>query len=352
MDKRMSEQTLAEMVQNLNLEPLKLSIGNLNITSGPEFPDLELNLSWQTKTFKFIAEIKQPATPQNIQSAIWQLQRYLTSPTGNDPYFPLIIAPYLSETTLATLTAREISGIDLSGNAAIIVPGQLFFYKTGARNKFPSNAPIKNVYSGASSLAARVFLSRPEYPSVGEVVEEVKARGGNITFPTVSKVLKVLEADLIVGRREGIRLLDGSRLLEKLKENYKPPITTNRIQGKVQNITAALEEIRNISKNSDIPYSINEPGRYATMPGAGGPLRIYTRLLNPLADSIKLEETNRFPNIELVETADPAAYFDSRNYENLDWVSPLQTFLELAAQGKREQETALEIRNRLLNFKY
>ena len=58
-----------------------------------------------------------------------------------------------------------------------------------------------------------------------------------------------------------------------------------------------------------------------------------------------LEETSRFPNVELLETDEDFVYFDAR--DNLA-ASPVQTYLELMRGDKREQETAEQVRKAIL----
>jgi len=58
-----------------------------------------------------------------------------------------------------------------------------------------------------------------------------------------------------------------------------------------------------------------------------------------------LEETSRFPNVELLETEEEFVYFDRR--DNLV-ASPVQTYLELMQGDKREQETAEQLRKAIL----
>ena len=128
----------------------------------------------------------------------------------------------MSEDALKRLFEAEISGIDLSGNGVVVVPDKLFVYRAGAKNKFLSNAPIKNVFRGTSSLIRGVFFAKPEYENVGEVLEEIKKRGGRTTFSTVSKVLKTLEEELIIGKGEKIRLLDAKKLLAALARKLSP----------------------------------------------------------------------------------------------------------------------------------
>ena len=41
-------------------------------------------------------------------------------------------------------------------------------------------------------------------------------------------------------------------------------------------------------------------------------------------------------------------YFDARRESGLVWASPVQTYLELNAGDKRDQETALQVRELIL----
>src|SRR4029078_6306480 len=120
----------------------------------------------------------------------------------------MVILPYLSDDRLRELDAARVSGLDLCGNGVIIIPKDLLVYRTGAPNRFTTSAPIKNIYRGTSSLVARTFLLRPQYPSLSELQAEIERRGGRVSLPTVSKVVSGLEDDLIVGRNDSaLRLL-------------------------------------------------------------------------------------------------------------------------------------------------
>lgn len=201
----------------------------------------------------FAADVLGQATPKQIETRILRLARHTGAKTnggrrGKSRFYPLIIAPYLSEQMLNRLAEAEISGIDLSGNGVVVVPDKLFIYRTGEKNKFLSSAPIKNIFRGTSSLAARVFFAKPEYETVGDVLEEIKRRGGRTTFSTVSKVLKSLEEELIIGKGEGIHLLDGKKLLTELRENYRRPDARRILRGKVGDLSPALKRLSKTPK--------------------------------------------------------------------------------------------------------
>lgn len=92
-----------------------------------------------------------------------------------------------------------------------------------------------------------------------------------------------------------------------------------------------------------------QPSRYVILPTSEEVVRVYTSSIEDVTRGVELEETSRFPNVELIETEDQTIYLDSRNEDSFPWISPLQTYLMLAKGGKRESEAAEELRTELLN---
>jgi hypothetical protein len=184
-------------------------------------------------------------------------------------------------------------------------------------------------------------------------VDEVNRRGSSASFSTVSKVLKSLEEDLIISRNRGSRLIDGKQLLNSLTKNYSSPQISRVVVGKVSDISNTLTQISQTAQNKEFRYARNEPSKYTVMPQASGAtVNIYTDSIEKLAGEIQITETDRFPNIELIETEEPTVHFDLRKDEGFYWTSPLEVYLELANGGKREKETAENMIGELLNFGY
>jgi hypothetical protein len=318
-------------------------------------PDLLLKFQWQGKERLFITEVKRQATPRVLEGAINQVQLYiqkLKDAKSEETYYPLIIVPFLSEGNLDQLIAKNVSGIDLSGNGVVIVPNEWFIYRTGAKNLYPSSVPIKNVFRGTSSLVARIFLIHPNFKSVNEVYEEIRNHSGEITLPTVSKALKALQEELLVGRTEGIKLLDAKRLLEMLEKNYRRPFLRRRMRGRFTDKQAALVQIVSNAKEKNIPLAAEDPTRYTVIPGGEQLMKIYTTSIETVLRGVEFTETSRFPEIELYETDEPSVYFDRRWESGFYWTSPIEVYLELSAGGKREYETAVQMKDDIQEFKY
>jgi hypothetical protein len=260
----------------------------------------------------------------------------------------MVVVPYLSPRALDRLREEKVSGIDLSGNCLVVVPGEWFIRSTGAKNRYPARASIKNVYRGVSSLVARVFFARPDFPSVQDILNEILSRGGKITLPTVSKALKGLEEDLLVGREEIIRVLQPDRLLDLLLENYRAPVVGRRLQIKVTDREGTFRQFARNARESNVYVAGDLPSRYVVLPTTDDVRRIYASSVEAVTEGVEFEEYSRFPNVELVEVEDQTVYFDPDEENGFPWISALQTYLILASGGKREQEAAAQIRPDLI----
>jgi hypothetical protein len=208
-------------------------------------------------------------------------------------------------------------------------------------------------------MVARVFLSCPAYKTVQEICSEINRRNVLVdrwkkrpmSLSTVSKSLKTLEDDLIIDRKGMIRLLQPDRLLEKLSQNYAAPNIKAGIRLKVQAEGETLRRLlRRQSQELDVPIvaaGASSVGQYAVMQ-RGDLLSVYCPSLEMLAEWLPGSRTDRFPNLEIIETDDETVYFDARKDEEFRWASPVQVYLELMAGDKRDKETAEQIRSLIL----
>lgn len=310
-------------------------------------PDAYVDLMWEDRTFRFAALLKAEATPKTFRDAVEQVRSYAEASEMR----PMLVVPYLPPDRLEELESRGVSGIDLSGNGVVVVPGELLVFRTGNPNRYPARRKIRNVYQGTSSLVSRVFLVRPTYDSVQQVMDEIIERGGRVSLSTVSKVLKVLEEDLMI-RRDGreSKLLHPDELLDRLAVAHKPPHIRARKQfrwtdgpGKLMDALGELNRELVLTGEASV-------NRYAVMPRENA-VQCYCKSIAPIEKKLRdwLEESPRFPDLELIETRDPTVYFDSRSDNGIAASSPTQSWLELQAGDKRQIDAASTVRTRILD---
>jgi hypothetical protein len=313
--------------------------------------DAVVRVSWQKNSYKFAAEYKRQFNPKTIEAAAEQARQYASTAR----LLPLVVVPFLNERALDALEARSVSGIDLCGNGVVIVPGEWYVRRTGQPNPFRMEGLIKNVYRRSSSVVARLFLARTEFDSVQDALAELRRRGGRVTLPTVSKVCRRLEDDLIIDRkREGatkLRLIQPEELLDRLAANYSPPEVKARLTGKLRGIEppefrTRLREWAEGTGNRVTLTGASSVGAYAVMARDGAEEYYCTDVAGAVrALGDRFQPAERFATVTLLETPDEEVYFDRR--DDLT-ASPVQAFLELSGGDKRDRETAGQVRKAIL----
>lgn len=335
----------------INLPPLVVRLTEINPRIGANGRSLRadafVDVRWDEQVFPFVAEIEAQATPKTFRNAVIQARSFAEQSDRR----PLVITPYLAPERLRELEAGQVSGLDLCGNGFVIVPGKVLVVRTGKPNLYPASRAIRNVYQGASALVPRVFLARPRYDSVQAVREEISRRGGRIALSTVSKVLKVLDEDLMIKRvQRTSALLQAAELLDRLASNYQAPVVS--LRKKYRWSDAATDLLDRIADRSGklVLTGAASVERYAVMPREQT-IQCYCPSIAPLERELsgRMEETARFADLELIETRDPAVYFDIRRDDGVPSASPVQCWLELQAGDKRQQDAAKSVRNRILN---
>ena len=309
--------------------------------------DAVVEMVWNRRKWRFGALVKGVATPKSMDEAAADVKRAAGSAKLN----PLIVATYLSPGIVASLERAGVSGVDRCGNGVVVVPGELLVVRTGKPNRFPVPRQLRNVYRGASSIVGRAFLARPGFDAVGDVWSEIRTRGGDVSLPTVSKAIKVMEQDLIVGRdRRAVRLLQPDRLLDLLATHYRPPEVELNYVGRVdvsptyleQSLSSAAERVGSrfavtgVASAARYAVFAREPvvAAYCTRP----PAELVAALPVPA------DPASRFPNLNLTCTADPTVYFDPTIDADVPYASPVQAYVELMAGGKRERAAAEQVR--------
>ncbi len=339
----------------ISLPPLAFRL----VQSKPCIDELRLDAiveaTWSDLKALFAVEFRYLSTPKSFRDGM----NSLASMRLPADYYPMLISSFLNEGQLNQLQEKQISGVDLCGNGVVIVPGRFSIFRSGASNRFPSSALIKNIYRRNSSLVARAFFAKREYDSVQSLLSEVNRRNllvemqkkQAMVLSTVSKALKSLEDDLIITRNSTIRLMQADVLLEKLAENYEKPRATQRERMKVDVDSKSLMTlITREAQRLGMPICATgrcSVGKYAVMQ-RGDILEVYCPKIEGIIDNLPRGSSDRFPNLELIETSDETAFFDCKQDADFVWASPVQTYLELISGDKRDQETAIQIKSNIL----
>ena len=179
-------------------------------------------------------------------------------------------------------------------------------------------------------MVGRGFFVYSDFQSVQDIRATINQRNllvnrwnkKPMSLSTVSKVLKTMVDDLIVTRAETIRLLQPDKLLEKLSENYSPPVVKKRIRLKIsENNKSILKLLSEQSQQLDLPLiasGTSSVTRYTVMQ-RGDLLTVYCPKVEMLLNRLPGSQSDRFPNLELLETEDEPVYFNARQEDGFWW---------------------------------
>ena len=308
--------------------------------------DLLVRVTWNGLSRTFAAEAKGRSSPSTVRAAAQQAEEYASSSNS----LPMVVVPYLGDRQVRMLIERGVSGLDLSGNGVIVVPGVMLLCRTGRPNQYPESQPARFAYRGSTSIVPRVFLSRPEYDSVKQIREEIKTRGAVVAPSTVSKALARMEEDVLVQRSgDRIVLVQPEELLDRLASSYRPPRSSRDISLRTSLPLPELFARRPSSVRLTLTGTASMP-EYAV--GARGDVTaVYCDSVRKLKDALGIawEETDRFADLRVIETRNKEVYFDAR--ERSDGVvcaSPVQAYIELNAGDKRDKQMAMQVRDRVM----
>lgn len=308
--------------------------------------DWILELEWENEKKRFLVEYKSVGTPKKLEQGIAQLKNYADKLSGKNV---LLMAPFLSEDNLERIRKEGLNAIDFSGNGIINVPGDWFVYRTGNENKYPTSAPIKNVYQGKSSLVGRVFFAEQEFEKVKEVKGKIEECGGEISLSTVSKVLKQMDEDMVIKKGDTIELIRPEVMLDNLSKNYDPPKVIQSLEVKIPESYVLGRLVRGFY-NKELQYAAGGETYYGNLTESQVKEILYFSNLEPILNLNFYEKEEKFPNFEFREVRDQRLYFNTQLDGAIQFprCSPVQTYLDLMKGGKREMETARRIRDDII----
>ncbi len=328
--------------------PLVFTEVQMNPSSKREdaYADAIVKVSFEGMDLSFLTELQVASTPKLVLAGAVKISRAATVLKMQ----PLLIIPYLSEDNTKLLQDLKVNCIDLCGNGFIHIAGRLCIARSGKPNRFREAQGNRNVFRGNSSVAARAFLLKSEFASLNDLHAFILAHNSSITLSTVSKVVTSLEQDIVISKvAKRLRLLQPDKLLELLSNHYRAPKAVGYWRGKVGEDPSKFWQ--KLSEASDTGIAaICHTGRsstehYAT--AAEGNIQSFYIDVAPekiLAScNVSGEETNRFPDLELIQVDETWPFFDMRPTKHGFIASPIEVYLELSNGDKRQQQTAKQL---------
>ncbi len=264
---------------------------------------------------------------------------------------PLLCAPYISPRVAEMCREQNVSYLDGVGNCWIAAPG-LFVHIAGRPNRPTVNKAV-DPFSKKSSRVVRTLLTHPQK---GWQVQQL-AQQADVSLGLVSKAKTALVEDAYLEERDRLLFVrDGVKLLQGWSSEYRPHV--KRVQlfaiPRPNEVETRLAEWCRTNKVTYALTQLAAAWRYSPMVRYDKSVAYIDRKLETgnklksLLEHLDAKEVETGANCILWITDDPAVFTDSKEFDGVKVVSPLQLYLDLMALSGRGKDAAEEVFEREL----
>ncbi len=258
----------------------------------------------------------------------------------------LLCVPYISPRVAEMCREQNVSYLDSEGNCWITAPG-LCVHVAGRPNRPP---PIKAVdpFSKKSSRVVRTLLTHPQK---GWQVQQL-AQQADVSLGLVSKVKTALLEDAYLEERDRLLFVrDGVKLLQGWSAEYRPHVKRVHLFAipRPNEIEKRLDEWCRTNKVTYALTQLTAAWRYSPMVRYDKSVAYIERKLESghklrlLLEHLDAKEVETGANCILWITDDSAVFTDSKEFDGVKVVSPLQLYLDLMALSGRGKDAAQEV---------
>ena len=258
---------------------------------------------------------------------------------------PLLAVPYMGEAAQERCALAQLSWLDLSGNASIIVPG-IFYQNLGNPNRFRRAGRPESAFGPRGSRITRRLLMEPDKPAM----QRTLASSTGLNEGHTSRIVgKLLESGLVERAEDGIRVVDAGALLDAWQEDYRFD-RHHIIRGHIP-ARGGVALIHSIAE----AFSKMEESYAATALPAAWLWTQYARfrlstVYIPKPPSAGLKEALRFreeaegSNTWLVVPNDEGVFHGAELVDGVRCVHPAQAYVDLKNHSERASEAAAGLR--------
>lgn len=295
----------------------------------------------------FVLEWKRSGSLGHVASAIHQLEVSKQDLPQN--VSPLLAVPYMGETARERCAQAEISWLDLSGNARIIVPG-IFYQNVGNPNRFRRAGRPESAFGTKGSRITRRLLMEP----AKVIRQRTLASSTGLDEGHTSRIVSKLLETGLVGREEcGITVTDPNALLDSWREDYRFK-RHHLIRGHIaaRGGDSPIHFVAGTLAKHEQCYAVTAlPAAWLWTRFAGFRLSTIYLSTSPSAElkrDLGFREEARGANTWLVVSNDEGVFDGAELVEGIRCVHPVQAYVDLKSHPERATEAAAELRRRML----
>lgn len=293
-----------------------------------------------------IGEVKHLSQPRHVREAAYNLRHHLLA-LPNRKAYGVLVAPYLSEESIAVLRSESLGYLDFAGNCFLSF-GSVFIERRGAPNPAIRRRGMREVFAPKASRVLRILLQDPDQP--WRVVDLAKTAG--VSLGQVSNVRRaLLDREWAHTDAGGLRLKDPCVVLDAWRAEYQTPVAEEKhyytllhgesLDSALRTAFATADADRHLLLASFSAARWLAPfarmaGHFFYADGAGQAL---------LKGALQLDHITRGANVTIIEPKDDSVFIGRTQPADALWsTGPLQTYLDLWNAGERGREAADHLR--------
>ncbi|AXA77172.1 hypothetical protein ABW38_05305 [Achromobacter xylosoxidans] len=187
------------------------------VVSGDWEPDLTARLLVNGQRHLLICEYKSNGQPRYARSALLELRNYVAERAPEAT--PVFIAPYISPAVRRLCEEKDVSYLDLEGNARIAFGG-VFIERMVADKPVAEQRELKSLFRPKSAQVLRVMLREPD--RAWRVTELSEISG--VSLGHVSNVRTgLINREWARASNDGLILSEPDALLDAWRDSYTAP---------------------------------------------------------------------------------------------------------------------------------
>ena len=316
----------------------------------PKEKGIEIDLIQEIGDRIFIIECKSNGSAPSVAGGADAIKEY--EEKFNLNAVPVVAVPFMGEVGQRICAEKNVSWLDLSGNAHIKAPG-LLIHVEGKSNQFKSAGRPKDVFAPKSSRIARRLLIDPEKL----ITQRELTLETNLDEGLVSRVVREMEKMELLTRdvSGGVRPKNPDLLLDSWYEKYD--FSKHRIiKGFIAERTSdqVLSRLSTFFETGETDYALTGLSaawvlsRFATF-------RTSTFYLSDYPSESDLKalgfvKGEKGSNVWLVVPNDVGVFDSVLDKQGIRCAHPVQVYLDLKAHPERAKEAAEILRAEYLTW--
>jgi len=300
-------------------------------------PDLHLVLQYHDREFHMVFEIKRSGEPRFISQVAGNLNKY----RDRNDFYPVMIAPYVSDRGRDLCQEFGIGFIDLEGNAFLKFDS-IMIDRYGKDNRKVKIRRQKKMFTRKASWVYRTMLEHQDRSWTFTELSD----GSNVSIAYVHRVIDKLEMEGFIEKRWGsIRLKKPSDLLDEwrdvyhydengFEEFYCPIKEQEDIIQALRSVPLDQYALTLGSAATIIAPFVRSSDVHIYCPGS----------LSNIINSLNLKPVEFGGVVKISDPIDEGILFNTQRIDGISMVSNVQLYLDLYNYPKRGREQAEHLR--------